>query len=33
MSEEQAPEAAADPFSGDSMLDQASIDYVVERMA
>ncbi|HWE02893.1 MAG TPA: flagellar motor switch protein FliN [Tepidisphaeraceae bacterium] len=31
MSEEQAPEAAADPFSGSSMLDQASIDDLLKQ--
>src|SRR5665213_2771818 len=31
MSEEQAPEAAADPFSGNAMLDQASIDDLLKQ--
>ena len=31
MSEEQAPEAAADPFSGNAMLDQASIDELLKQ--
>jgi flagellar motor switch protein FliN/FliY len=31
MSEEQAPEPAADPFSGNAMLDQASIDDLLKQ--